>query len=138
MRGLLAFDGGGGSLTLKAVGKEPSGGTGKLPVGEGAILNWVKGQGGVAIISSDHGTSVAKVGDKFTESIETENRNRFFRHNLGYVLAGLAMTAAVVIGVITFGGLQDQDISILAAALCWVFWRFKPCRFFSRGSNSTR
>ena len=115
VRGLLTFDGGASSLTLKATGKEPSGGTGKLPVGEGAILNWVKGQGGVAIISSDHGTSVAKVGDKFTESIETENRNRFFRHNLGYVLAGLAMTAAVVIGVITFGGLQDQDISILAA-----------------------
>ena len=42
---------------MKATGKEPSGGTGKLPVGEGAILNWVKGQGGVAIISSDHGKS---------------------------------------------------------------------------------
>ena len=60
-------------------------------------------------------TSIAKVGDKFTESIETENRNRFFRRNLGYVLAGLAMTAAVVVGVLTFGGLQDQDIAVLAA-----------------------
>ena len=113
VRGLLTFDDGGGSLTLKATGKEPSGGTGKLPVGEGAILNWVKGQGGVAIISSDHGTSVAKVGDKFTESIETENRDRFFRHNLGYVLAGVAMTVAVAIGIVVFGGLQEQDVGIL-------------------------
>ena len=39
-------------------------------MGEGAILDWVNGQGGVAIISSDMGTSIAKVGDNFTESIE--------------------------------------------------------------------
>src|SRR4029078_3151222 len=104
-----------GSLTLKATGKEPSGGPGKLPVGEGAILNWVKRQRRVAISSSAHGTSVAKVGDKFTESIETENRNRFFRHNLGYVLVGLAMAAEVVIGAFTLGGLEDQRASRLSA-----------------------
>ena len=62
---------------------------------------------------------IAKVGDKFTESIETENRNRFFRRNLGYVLAGLAMTAARHCGVITFGGLQDQDFAILCRYCVW-------------------
>ena len=96
-----------GTLTLKAIGKEAPG---RLPVGERVVLDWVNGQGGLAIISNAHGESIAKVGDKFTKSIELENRNRFFRRNLGYVLAGLAITAAVIGGVLAFGGLQDKDI----------------------------
>ena len=57
--------------------------------------------------------TVAKVGTAFTTSIVSENRNRFFRRNLLYVGIGVAMTVAVVAGVIMFGGLQDSDISIL-------------------------
>src|SRR5262249_38428434 len=94
----------------------------KLPVGERAIFDWVNGQGGLATISDAHGASIAKAGDNFTKSIERENHNRFFRRNLGYALAGLAMTAAVIIGVLTFGGLQDQDYAVLGGVL--VFWFF--------------
>lgn len=112
VRGFLRFDDSGESLILRATDMAPPR-PGKLPAGENAILNWVKNQGGVAVISSDHGKAVAKVGELFTESIERENRNRFFRHNLGYALAGVAMTAAIVIGIVWFGGLQDQDIAIL-------------------------
>jgi hypothetical protein len=114
VRGLLHFDDRGGSLTLKGTGKEPPEGFGGLPAGEGAIMTWVNDEGGAATISSAHGYAVAKVGENFTKSIEAENRNRFFRRNLGYVIAGLALTAAAVVGVVTFGGLQDQDFSILA------------------------
>ena len=110
VRGLLRFDDTSGTLTLKAAGK---GTPVKLPAGERAIFDWVSGQGGTAIISDAHGASIAKVGDKFTKSIEGENHNRFFRRNLGYVIAGVVMTAAVIGGVIAFGGLQDQDVSIL-------------------------
>src|SRR5262249_59679350 len=85
----------------------------KLPVGERAIFDWVNGQGGLATISDAHGASIAKAGDNFTKSIERENHNRFFRRNLGYALAGLAMTAAVIGGVLAFGGLQDQDLAVL-------------------------
>ena len=42
-----------------------------------------------------------------------ENKNRFFRRNLGYVAAGVAMTVAVVAGIVVFGGLSDEDVSIL-------------------------
>ena len=115
VRGLLHFDDRGGSLTLKATGKQPPEGFGGLPAGEGAIMTWVRDEGGAATISSAHGYAVEKVGEAFTKSIERENRNRFFRRNLGYVVAGLALTAAAVFSVVTFGGLQDQDISILAA-----------------------
>ena len=84
-----------------------------MPVGERVVLDWVKGQGGLAIISDAHGASIEKVGDNFTKSIERENRNRFFRRNLGYALAGLAITAAVIGGVLAFGGLQEKDMVVL-------------------------
>jgi uncharacterized membrane protein YgcG len=113
VRGLLRFDDRAGTLTLKTTGKGPPGDARALPAGEDAIFTWVKDQGGTATISKVHGESVAKVGKNFTTSIEAENRNRFFHRNLGYVIAGLAMTAAVVVGVVAFGGLRDQDMSIL-------------------------
>ena len=79
VRGLLHFDDRGGSLTLKSTGKAPQG---ALPTGEDAIFTWVREQGGAATISSAHSYAVEKVGENFTKSIETENRNRFFRRNL--------------------------------------------------------
>jgi uncharacterized membrane protein YgcG len=113
VRGLLRFDQSAGTLTLKATGKQRAGGFTALPPGEGAVYTWVIGQGGTATVNRANGESVAKIGDSFTTAIESENRNRFFRHNLGYVVAGLLLTAGVIAGVVMFGGLQDQDISIL-------------------------
>jgi hypothetical protein len=110
VRGLLRFDDSGDMLTLRAIAKEAPG---KLPTGERVVLDWVNGQGGLATISAAHGASIAKVGETFTKSIERENRNRFFRRNLGYVIAGLVLTAAVIGGELAFGGLQDQDLAIL-------------------------
>ena len=118
VRELLRFDDSSGTLALKATGKKAPG---RLPVGERSVLDWVNGQGGLAIISDAHGASIAKVGDSFTKSIERENRNRFFRRNLGYVIAGLAMTAAAIGGVLVFGGLQDQDLAVLGG---FVFFGF--------------
>jgi hypothetical protein len=110
VRGLLRFDDSGGMLTLKATGKQASG---NIPVGERVIFDWVNGQGGLAIISDAHGASIAKVGESFTKNIERENRNRYFHHNYGYVIAGLVMTVAVIGSVLAFGGLQDKDLAIL-------------------------
>jgi hypothetical protein len=114
VRGLLHFDQQGKALTLTSSGHQPEGGFGKLPPGERAIFSWVN-IGGVATIDKAHGEEVAKVGDSFTKAIEEENRNRFFRRNLGYVIAGLVMTGAVVFGVVAFGHLQEKDLSIMFA-----------------------
>jgi uncharacterized membrane protein YgcG len=112
VRGLIHFDQSGKTLTLTATGKQPEGGAESLPVGERAIFSWVN-IGGNAVIDKANGEAVAKVGTAFTTSIEAENRNRFFRRNLGYVVAGLVMTVAVVFGVVRFGNVQDTDISVL-------------------------
>jgi predicted membrane protein DUF2207 len=123
VRGLVRFDDSSGTLSLKATGKEAAGkeGPGKLPVGERVVLDWVEGQGGLAIISDTHGESIARVGGRFTKMIERENRNRFFRRNLGYVIGGFVMTAAVVGGVLVFGGLQDQDLAVIGGIVFFGF-----------------
>jgi hypothetical protein len=111
VRGLIHFDNSGGKLLLKSTGKNSSSDT--LPPGERAIFDKVSAAGTV-IIDSAHGTTVSAIGKQFTTAIETESKNRFFRRNLGYVVAGFALTAAVVAGVVMFGGLRDSDTSILA------------------------
>jgi hypothetical protein len=114
VKGLLTFDDKDDTLTLKTTGKKSPGGKEALPPGERAILSWVNGsQGGNAEISSDNGSAVASVGATFTTSIEGENKNKFFRRNLGYTIAGIAITLAVVIGVLIFGNLSEGDIGIL-------------------------
>jgi uncharacterized membrane protein YgcG len=121
VRGLVRFSQTGTALTLEATGKQPEGGFASLPAGERAIFNGVN-EKGAATIDRAHGERIAKVGAEFTTSIEAENRNRFFRRNLSYVVIGLAMTAAVVAVVIMFGGLQDEDIVIMAGMGFAAFW----------------
>jgi uncharacterized membrane protein YgcG len=122
VRGLIRFDQSGKALTLKATGKQPDGGLGGLPPGEGAIFAWVNERGGDAKIDSSHGTAVAKVGQKFTTSIESENRNKFFRRNLGYVVAGLILTGLVMFGIVMVGGLDSDEFVILFAMAFGGFW----------------
>jgi len=112
VKGLIHFDQTGKTLTLKRTGQQPPGGYQDLPAGERAIFSWVN-VGGAATIDKAHGEAVAKAGTEFTASIEAENRNRFFRRNLGYAILGFIITVAVVAWEIVFGGLQDLDISIL-------------------------
>ena len=122
VRGLVRFNQSGKTLTLKAAGKKPAGGIQGLPPGERAIYSWVN-EMGAATIDKAHGERVAKVGDAFTKNIEAESRNRFFRRNLGYAIAGLAMTVVVIIGVVAFGGLGDTDLGIvfgIAFASVWL------------------
>jgi uncharacterized membrane protein YgcG len=113
VRNLIRFDDSDKKLTLESRRREPEGGMAALPPGERTILAWVNGQGGIAKIDRANGKAVAEIGDDFTRSIEKESRNRFFRRNVGYVIAGLAMTAAVIAGVVAFGGLQQEDMAVL-------------------------
>lgn len=113
VKGLLLFDDQDGTLTLKATGRIPKGSDHSLPPGERTILKWVGAQGGSATIDRANGSAVATVGKNFRESIENENRNRFFRRNLGYFVGGAALTAIVVAGVLIFGGLRDEDYVLL-------------------------
>ena len=113
VRGLISLDRSGGGLTLKATGNNPAGAA-PLSAEERAIVTKLAVTGGTIVIDRAHSTTVADLATKFTSAVVTLNRNRFFRRNLGYVIFGLMMTAAVIAAIVAFGGLQDTDISILA------------------------
>jgi hypothetical protein len=112
VKGRLKFDQHDDRLTLTAV-KSRTPGEAPLPAGENAIMTFMNQHDGKGIIDKAHGVQVAALGSKFTAGVEAESANRFFRRNLGYAVAGLAMTIAVVIGVLIVGGLQDNDIGVL-------------------------
>lgn len=111
VKGLMRFDRRDDTLMLRATGTPPPA---RLSADEGAVLSWVKAQGGDASIDKAHGEAVAAAGHAFTTAIETESRNKFFRRNLGYALVGVAMTAVVIAGLFRFGGLRDEDIATVA------------------------
>ena len=115
VKGYLLFDDAGEKLTLKTTGEAPPGSSAALPPGERAILNWVKGRGGTAVIDRKNGAAVARIGTDFTKSIEDENRSKFFRRNLGYFVGGLVLTGIVGAVILGFGGLRDPDLAVLGA-----------------------
>lgn len=122
VRGLLRFDDKNGTLTLTATKAKPEGGLAALPPGERAIFDWVDGQGGSATIDRANGSGVATVASNFTKAIENENRHRFFRRNLGYVAVGVAMTAIVIVSILAFGGLREEDTFIIAFTAFGSLW----------------
>ncbi|MDO8875965.1 MAG: DUF2207 domain-containing protein [Pseudolabrys sp.] len=120
VRGLITFDQSGDTLTLTAKRKSAAGEV--LPPGERAIYDWVQKRDGKAIIDKEHGAAVVAAGNAFTAAIEAESKNKFFRRNLGYAIAGVVMTIAVVVGVLIVGGLQENDIGVLIVSTMGSFF----------------
>jgi uncharacterized membrane protein YgcG len=119
VRKLIKFEEDGETLTLKAIRTDAPGGRDILPPGERVIFDWIKSQGGEARISAGNGTAVAKVGTDFRQTIEKENKHKFFRKNFGYFIAGLALTAGVVVAVIVFGNMRPEEYGLIFGA-CFV------------------
>lgn len=122
VKGFIRFDDSDGKLTLKATSRMTDGNIPSLLPGERAIATWVNGLGGAAKVDRSNGTSLATAAESFSTSIEKENKNRFFRRNLGYVLVGALMTIAVIVGILAFGGLQEEDILIIVFTGFAGFW----------------
>ncbi len=86
-----------------------------LPPGERAIFGWVERKSGEVAIDKANGASLASTFATFKSTIENENRNRFFKRNLGYFTMGLLLTALAIILVFIFGDLSQGEIGLLVA-----------------------
>ncbi len=114
-KGLLVFDDSGEDIVLsRTKTKKPSE---KLPPGENAIFNWVEGKSGKVTIDKANGKSLATAFSNFKSAVENENRNRFFKRNLGYVVVGAILTAASLAFVLFFGGLPQDEIGLLIGSV---------------------
>ncbi len=113
VKGLLVFDDADGDLTLSRRGTGAAKDASGLPPGERVILGWVDARGGTAHIDKSNGASLATVFASFKASIERENRNRFFRRNLGYFVFGVGLTVATIVAVLAFGNLSEEEVVLL-------------------------
>jgi uncharacterized membrane protein YgcG len=132
VKGLVLFDDRDGVLTLKRTeraahpGRDMAGpaaagaatdASATLPSGERALLAWIMARGGTVRIERASGESLVSALARFKSAIEKDNRHRFFRRNLGYFGAGVALTALAVAGTFAFGNLGDDEIGLLVGTV---------------------
>ena len=132
VKGLVVIDDREGTLTLKRVvagtdaqraGAAAAGSdatvesTAALPAGERALLAWVDARAGTARIERASGESLVSALARFKTAIEKDNRGRFFRRNLGYFAAGIALTALAVGTILRFGYVDDDEIGLLVGVV---------------------
>ncbi len=113
VKGLLVFDDSGDTIVISRTGSAKAPRAVDLPPGERAILTWVDGKGGSVSIDTANGKSIAAVLKTFKARVEGENRNRFFRRNLGYFIVGGILTAGALALVLAFGDLSEGEIGLL-------------------------
>lgn len=117
VKGLLVFDDSKDTIVLARTDMSRDRAETDLPPGERAILKWVGSRGGLITIDSTNGKSIGKALTDFKAKIEAENRNRFFKRNLGYFVVGVLMTAVSLVLVLAFGDLSDGEIGLLVAVV---------------------
>jgi hypothetical protein len=112
-KGLIVFDDSGKSIVLKRTEKPEPVGDEKLPPGEKVIFDWINRRNGTVTINKTSGASLASTFSTFKSKIEAENRDKFFKRNLGWFALGLGLTALAVAAVLFFGGLDESEIVLL-------------------------
>lgn len=108
VKGLVTIDNLGKNLKVEVTDKTPTG----LPPGEKVIYDYLASKGTV-IVNTTNGPKLNEKRGEFTKAIESENRSRYFNNNIGYVLIGLALSAALLLGLV-FTGVMDAIYLLFA------------------------
>lgn len=98
VKGLVKIDNPGKTLSVTVTGKAPPDDLGD---GEQLLFNYLKSQGKVTV-NTTTGPKLNETRGQFVSAIETENRQVYFRNNTGYVLLGVAFSAALLLGLVLF------------------------------------
>lgn len=112
VKGLVELDDLAGDLTiLRTAAPDP----GNLPVGEAAILAQLEPEGSSLTVDKANGERVQRLGRAFRTAIEREHSRKFYRHNIGYVVAGIALSVLVIVLAIWAGAPDDDTIGAIIA-----------------------
>lgn len=84
-----------------------------LPSGQANLLAAVGGPGGELVIDKANGVRVQDVGRRFREAIEKEHRGRYYQANRGYIIAGLALSVAILVALVVFSGAVDETVPLM-------------------------
>jgi uncharacterized membrane protein YgcG len=107
VKGHITLDNDDGELTVNKVPDFPEE---ALPVGEAAILSRINGRGGSLKINKANGSAIKTLSSRFSSAISGEHRSVFYKHNAGYIVAGVALSIATFIAIIFSGGLSEDII----------------------------
>ena len=123
VRGLVSIDNVGKTLTVKATGKAPGA---DLPPGEKLLADYFAGRR-VVTVDTANGPELNERRGSFLKLVEGENRQAYFRNNTGYVVLGIGLSIAALLGmvlldmlnplVLIFAAIGGVFIGILGSAL---------------------
>ncbi len=84
-----------------------------LPVGEAAILADLPQAGDELPVDKANGERVQRLGKSFRSAMEREHRNRFYRHNPGYLIIGVVLSVATIAATLIFGRVGEETIAAI-------------------------
>lgn len=83
-----------------------------LAPGEAVIHTFLRNRDGDFAVSKSNGPSVVKLGNLFRSAIERENRDRYFKANRLFSVAGVGLSILVLILIFVFGNLSSDEIGL--------------------------
>ncbi|MDB5540653.1 MAG: putative rane protein precursor [Devosia sp.] len=115
VKGLVKIDNPGKTLKVTVTGKAtPT----DLPAGERTIYNYLASQGSVTVDTTT-GPKLNETRAEFMKTIEAENRTAYFNNNTGYVVLGVALSAAILFAMVLFDLIDP--VTLVFAAVGAVF-----------------
>jgi uncharacterized membrane protein YgcG len=98
VRGLVVINNPDKTLTVKATGKTPGP---DLPPGEKLVADFFASRGTVTV-NTTNGPKINETRGKFLKLVEGENRQAYFRNNTGFVVLGVLLSVALLVGMVVF------------------------------------
>jgi uncharacterized membrane protein YgcG len=108
VKGLVSIDNPGKTLKVTVTGKEPEK---PLPPGQRVIFNYLTRKGTV-VVNTTNGPELNTKRGEFIQALETENRQVYFKHNLGYVALGVAFSLLCLAALVLSGVLEPLFLVI--------------------------
>lgn len=109
VKGYVVLDDLTNSITIRRTDKKP---TEPLPAGQASLLASIGGPGAALTIDKANGKQVQVVGQAFRDAIEKEHSGKYYRGNVGYIVAGMALSIVVLMALLAFGNYGEEVVPI--------------------------
>jgi uncharacterized membrane protein len=101
VKGLVTIDNPGKTLKITATGADP----GNLPIGQQVIFDFLESRGTVTVDTTT-GPKLESTRADFIRTLESENRQVYFRNNRGYVIIGVLLSLLCLATLVALGVLD--------------------------------
>jgi uncharacterized membrane protein YgcG len=134
VKGLVLVDNTKKTLKVTVTGKAPEE---TLPAGEKLLFDYFNAKGSV-VVDTTNGPKLNEMRGEFIKSLETENRQVYFRNNFGYVALGVLLSLAMLGALVLFDVIQPLYLIISAVVGLGVALFAGVFRSFWQGSLVTK